>query len=58
MAILLKQILLLEGNARVIRARLADAQFFYQADCDEHLDSLFTPTRNCHFPRRFRDNAR
>jgi len=28
-----------EGNGRVIRARLADAQFFYQADCDEHLDS-------------------
>jgi glycyl-tRNA synthetase beta chain len=28
-----------EGNARVIRARLADAQFFYQADCDEHLDT-------------------
>ncbi len=28
-----------EGNARVIRARLADAQFFYKADCDEHLDT-------------------
>ena len=28
-----------EGNGRVIRARLADAQFFYKADCDEHLDS-------------------
>lgn len=28
-----------EGNGRVIRARLADAQFFYQADCDEHLDT-------------------
>jgi glycyl-tRNA synthetase beta chain len=27
------------GNAKVIRARLADAQFFYQADCDEHLES-------------------
>ncbi len=27
------------GNARVIRARLADAQFFYQADCDDSLDS-------------------
>jgi glycyl-tRNA synthetase beta chain len=27
------------GNARVIRARLADAQFFYKADCDEHLDT-------------------
>lgn len=28
-----------EGNGRVIRARLADARFFYQADCDEHLDT-------------------
>ncbi len=28
-----------EGNNRVIRARLADAQFFYKADCDEHLDT-------------------
>ena len=28
-----------EGNGRVIRARLADAKFFYKADCDEHLDS-------------------
>jgi len=27
------------GNARVIRARLADAQFFYKADCDDHLES-------------------
>jgi glycyl-tRNA synthetase beta chain len=27
------------GNAKVIRARLADAQFFYQADCDEHLET-------------------
>ncbi|MEY2984199.1 MAG: Glycyl-tRNA synthetase beta chain, partial [Cyanobacteriota bacterium] len=27
------------GNARVIRARLADAKFFYQADCDDTLDS-------------------
>jgi glycyl-tRNA synthetase beta chain len=26
-----------EGNGRVIRARLADAQFFYKADCDEPL---------------------
>lgn len=28
-----------QGNGRVIQARLADAQFFYQADCDEHLDT-------------------
>ncbi|ACK73173.1 glycyl-tRNA synthetase, beta subunit [Gloeothece citriformis PCC 7424] len=27
------------GNERVIRARLADAQFFYKADCDEPLES-------------------
>lgn len=31
--------LIAEGNARVIRARLADAQFFYQADCDQPLES-------------------
>ena len=28
-----------EGNARVIRARLADAQFFYRADCDQSLEA-------------------
>ena len=27
------------GNERVIRARLADAQFFYQADCSKSLES-------------------
>ncbi len=27
------------GNERVIRARLADGQFFYQADCDQSLES-------------------
>ncbi len=27
------------GNERVIRARLADAQFFYQSDCDQPLES-------------------
>jgi glycyl-tRNA synthetase beta chain len=31
------------GNARVIRARLADAQFFYHADCSKPFDS-FLPT--------------
>ncbi len=31
--------LIAEGNATVIRARLADAQFFYRADCDQSLDS-------------------
>ena len=34
-----KKEIIAEGNGRVIRARLADAQFFYQADCDEHLDT-------------------
>ena len=34
-----KKEVIAEGNGRVIRARLADAQFFYQADCDEHLDT-------------------
>ncbi len=28
------------GNGRVIRARLADAQFFYHADCSEPLESF------------------
>jgi len=31
--------LIAEGNATVIRARLADAQFFYREDCDQSLDS-------------------
>ncbi len=34
-----KKEVIAEGNGRVIRARLADAQFFYQADCDEHLET-------------------
>jgi glycyl-tRNA synthetase beta chain len=34
-----KNQIIAEGNGRVIRARLADAQFFYQADCDEHLET-------------------
>jgi len=34
-----KAALIAEGNATVIRARLADAQFFYRADCDQSLDS-------------------
>ncbi|XHU95751.1 MAG: glycine--tRNA ligase subunit beta [cyanobacterium endosymbiont of Rhopalodia gibba] len=29
------------GNARVLRARLADAQFFYHADCSKPFDSFF-----------------
>lgn len=34
-----KSAIIAAGNERVIRARLADGQFFYQADCDEPLDS-------------------
>jgi glycyl-tRNA synthetase beta chain len=34
-----KATIIAEGNARVIRARLADAQFFYNADCDEPLET-------------------
>jgi glycyl-tRNA synthetase beta chain len=34
-----KSDLIAEGNGRVIRARLADAQFFYKADCDEPLET-------------------
>ncbi|PSF38636.1 glycine--tRNA ligase subunit beta [Aphanothece hegewaldii CCALA 016] len=37
------------GNERVIRARLADAQFFYKADCDEHLESYLPQLENVTF---------
>jgi glycyl-tRNA synthetase beta chain len=37
------------GNARVIRARLADAQFFYNADCDEPLESYLPELANVTF---------
>ena len=37
------------GNAKVIRARLADAQFFYQADCDEHLETYLPALENVTF---------
>ncbi|AFY76889.1 glycyl-tRNA synthetase beta chain [Pleurocapsa sp. PCC 7327] len=37
------------GNERVIRARLADAQFFYQADCDEPLESYLPELANVTF---------
>ncbi len=37
------------GNERVIRARLADAQFFYQADCDEPFDSYLPQLENVTF---------
>jgi glycyl-tRNA synthetase beta chain len=34
-----KAAIIAAGNARVIRARLADAQFFYKADCAKSLES-------------------
>ncbi|MGD2182045.1 glycine--tRNA ligase subunit beta [Lusitaniella coriacea] len=34
-----KSTIIAAGNERVIRARLADAQFFYDADCDEPLET-------------------
>lgn len=37
------------GNQRVIRARLADAQFFYKADCDESLESYLPQLENVTF---------
>jgi glycyl-tRNA synthetase beta chain len=37
------------GNAKVIRARLADAQFFYQSDCDEHLETYLSQLENVTF---------
>ena len=44
-----KKAVIAEGNGRVIRARLADAQFFYQADCDEHLDTYLPQLENVTF---------
>lgn len=34
-----KQGIIAAGNGRVIQARLEDGQFFYKADCDDHLES-------------------
>ena len=44
-----KKEIVADGNGRVIRARLADAQFFYQADCDEHLDTYLPQLENVTF---------
>jgi glycyl-tRNA synthetase beta chain len=44
-----KSELIATGNAKVIRARLADAQFFYQADCDEHLECYLPQLENVTF---------
>ncbi|GFE68251.1 glycine--tRNA ligase subunit beta [Chroococcus sp. FPU101] len=40
------------GNERVIRARLADAQFFYKADCDEPLESYLPQLENVTFQEK------
>lgn len=47
-----KKDVIAEGNGRVIRARLADAQFFYQADCDEHLDTYLPQLENVTFQEK------
>ena len=47
-----KKDVIAEGNGRVIRARLADAQFFYQADCDEHLDTYLPELENVTFQEK------
>lgn len=44
-----KSAIIATGNAKVIRARLADAQFFYQADCDEHLETYLPELENVTF---------
>lgn len=44
-----KSELIANGNARVIRARLADAQFFYKADCDQHLEHYLRELENVTF---------
>ena len=36
----------------MIRARLADAQFFYQADCDEHLDTYLPSLESVTFQEK------
>jgi glycyl-tRNA synthetase beta chain len=38
-----------QGNERVIRARLADAQFFYTSDCDDPFDSYLPQLENVTF---------
>lgn len=41
--------LIAAGNTKVIRARLADAKFFYQADCDEPLATYLPALENVTF---------
>ena len=40
------------GNERVMRARLADAQFFYQKDCKQNIDDWLEQLKNIVFQRR------
>ncbi len=47
-----KSQIIAQGNGRVIRARLADAQFFYKADCDDHLDSYLPQLENVTFQEK------
>ena len=47
-----KKDIIAEGNGRVIRARLADAQFFYRADCDEHLDTYLPSLESVTFQEK------
>jgi glycyl-tRNA synthetase beta chain len=47
-----KSAIIAQGNSRVIRARLADAQFFYQEDCDDHLDSYLPQLENVTFQEK------
>jgi glycyl-tRNA synthetase beta chain len=44
-----KSDLIAAGNGRVIRARLADAQFFYKTDCSEPLESYLPQLENVTF---------
>ncbi len=46
-----KKAIIAQGNERVIRARLADAQFFYTSDCDEPLDSYLPQLENVTFQK-------
>lgn len=46
-----KRKIITQGNERVIRARLADAQFFYTSDCDDPLDSYLPQLENVTFQK-------
>ena len=46
-----KRQMITQGNERVIRARLADAQFFYTSDCDDPLDSYLPQLENVTFQK-------